>query len=151
MLGASTRLETAVGSRPKLNTIKTSTTKTTAERIPVRARNSTTRSLAAAVQACRSALGTGIAILLRDLQRVSAAPRRQMHESPRAHERDVRRELRPLFDVVCHQNRRTTLFHHVAQKAAKRFCRDAIETGELLLEQHEPRVGDPGPCATHTV
>src|SRR5512145_2913718 len=107
MLGASTRLGTAVGSRPKLNTIRTSTTKTTADRIPVRARNSTNRSLAAIVQACRSSLGNGIAILLRDLRRISAAPRRQVHESPRAHERDVGREPRAFLHVVGDQHRRT--------------------------------------------
>src|SRR5260221_7670435 len=140
MLGASTRLETAVGSRPKLNTIKTSTTKTTAERIPVRARNSTTRSLAATVQACRSRSGDRIAILLRDLLRSTAGARREMHEPAGAHEGDIGRELRSLFDVVCHQNRRTTLFHRIAQKAAKSFSRDAIEAGERLVEQQDCRV-----------
>src|SRR5216110_987827 len=140
MLGTSTRLETAVGSRPKLNTIKTSTTKTTAERMPVRARNSTTRSLAATVQAWRSRSGDRTAILRRDLLRSTAGARCEMDEPAGAHEGDVRRELRSLFDVVCHQNRRTTLFHHVAQKAAQRLGGDAIEAGERLVEQQNGRV-----------
>src|SRR5258705_219437 len=50
MLGTSTTLETAVGSRPKLNTISTSTTNTAADRIPVRERNSTSRSLDATIR-----------------------------------------------------------------------------------------------------
>src|SRR6266566_3901612 len=122
MLGTSTTLETAVGSRPKLNTISTSTT------------------LAATVQAWRSRSGDRTAILLRDLLRTTAGARREMDEAAGAHEGDVRRELRSLFDVVCHQNRRTTLFHHVAQKAAQRLGRDAVEAGERLVEQQNRRV-----------
>src|SRR5437899_11606365 len=80
MLGASTRLETAVGSRPKLNTIKTRTTNTTADRIPVRERNSTSRSFDAAAQAWRRLLDDGIAILLRHLRWPASAARREMHE-----------------------------------------------------------------------
>src|SRR5258706_585693 len=140
MLGTSTTLETAVGSRPKLNTISTSTTNTAADRIPVRERNSTSRSLAATVQAWRSRSGDRTAILLRNLLRSTAGARREMDEAAGAHEGDVRRELRSLFDVVCHQNRRTTLFHHVAQQAAKRFGRDAIEARERLIEQQDRRV-----------
>src|SRR6266576_261627 len=140
MLGTSTTLETAVGSRPKLNTISTSTTNTAADRIPVRERNSTSRSLDATVQAWRSRSGDRTAILLRDLLRTTAGARREMDETAGAHEGDVRRELRSLLDVVCHQNRRTTLFHHVAQKAAQRLGRDAIEAGERRVEQQHRRV-----------
>src|SRR6266576_5449326 len=140
MLGTSTTLATAVGSRPKLNTISTSTTNTAADRIPVRERNSTSRSLDATVQAWRSRLGDRTAILRRDLLRSTAAARREMDETAGAHEGDVRRELRSLFDVVCHQNRRTTLFHHVAQKAAQRFGRNAVEARERLIEQQDRRV-----------
>src|SRR5258706_7098082 len=134
MLGTSTTLETAVGSRPKLNTISTSTTNTAADRIPVRERNSTSRSLDATVQAWRSRSGDRIAILLRDLLMITAGARREMDEAAGAHERNFRRELRSLFDVVCHQNSRTTLFHHVAQKEAKRLGCDAIEARERLVE-----------------
>src|SRR5438034_5118516 len=67
MLGARSTLETAVGSRPKLNTTSTSTTKTAAERIAVRERNSTSRSLEATAQAWRRSLGDCIAIVLAHL------------------------------------------------------------------------------------
>src|SRR5258705_12790723 len=113
MLGTSTTLETAVGSRPKLNTISTSTTNTAADRIPVRERNSTSRSLDATVQAWRSRSGDRIAILLRDLLRATSGARRAMDQTARAHERDDRRELRSPFHFACHTHRPSTLIHQV--------------------------------------
>src|SRR2546430_2375284 len=98
MLGARSTLETAVGSRPKLNTTSTRTTNTAAERIAVRDRNSTRRSLAATVQLWRRSSGNRIAILLAHLRRPATRPRREMHEPARAHERDVGREARALLD-----------------------------------------------------
>src|SRR2546430_8127400 len=67
MLGARSIVATAVGSRPKLNTVRTSAVNTTAESRAVRVRNSSTRSLRATVHACprssrigyRSAVGRG--------------------------------------------------------------------------------------------
>src|SRR5204862_209095 len=104
MLGARSTLETAVGSRPKLNTTSTSTTKTAAERIAVRERNSTSRSLEATVQAWRRSLGDCIAIVLAHLLGTSPGPRSEMREAARAHECDVGRELRTFIDIVGHQD-----------------------------------------------
>src|SRR5690349_8527568 len=140
MLGARSMFETAVGSRPKFNTTSTSTTNTATDRIAVRERNSTSRSLDAMVQAWRSRSGDRSAVLLRDLRRSTAGTRRALDKAAGAHEGDVRRELRSLFDVVCHQHGRTTLFHHVAQKAAQSLRGDAIETRERLVEQQDRRV-----------
>src|SRR5580765_1210841 len=106
MLGARSTLEIAVGSRPKMNTTSTSTTKTAAERIAVRERNSTSRSLEATAQAWRRRLGDRIAIVLAHLFRTATGARRKVYEASRAHERDVGRELRPLLDIVGHQDRR---------------------------------------------
>src|SRR4051812_4190995 len=107
MLGARSTLETAVGSRPKLNTTSTSTTKTATERIAVRDRNSTSRSLDATAQAWRRRLGDRIAIILAHLFRTSAGARREVHESAGAHERDVRRESGAFFHVVGDEQRGT--------------------------------------------
>src|SRR5204862_220948 len=84
MLGARSTLETAVGSRPKLNTTSTRTTNTAAERIAVRDRNSTRRSLAATVQLWRRSSGNRMAILLAHLRRPATRPRRDVHEPARA-------------------------------------------------------------------
>src|SRR5439155_1685887 len=53
MLGARSIVATAVGSRPKLNTVSTSAVNTTADSTAVRVRNSRSRSLRAIVQAWR--------------------------------------------------------------------------------------------------
>src|SRR6266513_3908841 len=106
MLGARSTLEIAVGSRPKLNTTSTSTTKTAAETIAVRERNSTSRSLEATAQAWRRSLGDRIAVVLAHLVRPAPGARGTMHESSGAHEGDVRGEPRPFFHVVRHQNAR---------------------------------------------
>src|SRR6266513_2542445 len=87
MLGARSTLEIAVGSRPKLNTTSTSTTKTAAE-------------------AWRRSLGDRIAVVLAHLFRPAPGARGTMHESSGAHEGDVRGEPRPFFHVVRHQNAR---------------------------------------------
>src|SRR2546427_11068650 len=106
MLGARSTLEIAVGSRPKLNTTSTSTTKTAAERIAVRERNSTSRSLDATAQAWRSRSGDRIAIILGHLRRPARAAGGEMHEPAGAHECDLGREARTFFSVVGHQHRR---------------------------------------------
>src|SRR5882672_12273103 len=99
MLGARSTLETAVGSWPNWNTTNTSTTKTATERIAVRERNSTSRSLEATVQAWRRSLGDRIAIVLAHLLGTSPGAGGKLHESPGAHERDVRGEPRPFLHV----------------------------------------------------
>src|SRR2546430_5800466 len=84
MLGARSIVATAVGSRPKLNTVRTSAVNTTAESRAVRVRNSSTRSLRATVHACprssrigyRSAVGRG------DLGGAPRPPPRHLHQPP---------------------------------------------------------------------
>src|SRR6266568_1701436 len=134
MLGARSTLETAVGSRPKLNTT------TAAERIAVRDRNSTRRSLAATVQLWRRSSGNRIAILLAHLHRPATRPWREMHEPARAHEGDVGREARALLDVVGHQHRRPSRAGMLCQQPAQRLRRDAVEASERLIEQQYGRI-----------
>src|SRR5438270_628339 len=102
MLGARSIVATAVGSRPKLNTVRTRAVNTTAESRAVRVRNSSSRSLRATVQACasRSRIGHGPAVRLRDLARPPSTARGHLHEPPVPLERHVRRELDTLVDVV---------------------------------------------------
>src|SRR3989442_15863479 len=104
--GGNSTAGTGVRSRPKLNASKTRMTKAAAETMPVRARNSTSRSLRATRHAYfaqsgtrggasdRAAIGEG------NVTRVTAGPRRELHKAAVAHERDVGRELRSLFHVV---------------------------------------------------
>src|SRR6266480_3607210 len=102
MLGARSTAATAVGSRPKLNTIRTRTVKTAAERIAVRERNSMSKSLRARRQACRSVSATRDRLPVCGGDPIDAAsrPRLEPHEPARAHERHVRRQLGSFFDVV---------------------------------------------------
>src|SRR5258705_3303475 len=109
MLGARSTLETAVGSCPNWNTTNTSTTKTATERIAVRERNSTSRSLEATVQAWRMSLGNRIAIVLAHLLATSPGPLSEMREPARAHEGDVGGEVRTFIDIVGHQDGRHAL------------------------------------------
>src|ERR1700746_333218 len=103
MLGARSMLETAVGSRPKLNTTRTSTTNTATERRAVRDRNSTSRSLDATAQPWRRTRGDCTPLPLGNLLGPTAGARREMHEPPGAHERDVGGEPRAFLHVVRHQ------------------------------------------------
>src|SRR5260370_2467985 len=84
MLGARRSAGTAVGSRPKLNTVSTRAVNTAADRTAVRVRNSSTRSLRATTHAASSssAIGHGAPVRLGDLARRPAAPPRQFHEPP---------------------------------------------------------------------
>src|SRR5213078_4006181 len=140
MLGARSTLEIAVGSRPKLNTTSTSTTNTATERIAVRERNSTSRSLEATAQAWRSTSGDRIAILLAHLLGPAAAARRKMHEATGAHEGDVGREPGALLHVVGHEHRGSARRGVLPEEPAERFGRDAIEARERLVEQQHRRV-----------
>src|SRR3989442_366334 len=81
---------TAVGSRPKLNTVSTRAVNTTADTMAVRVRNSSTSSLRATLHACRSRSAIGppspspfrhhTTVLLGDLGGAAAAARRELNE-----------------------------------------------------------------------
>src|SRR6267142_1850039 len=144
MLGARSTLEIAVGSRPKLKTTSTSTTKTAAERIAVRERNSTSRSLEATAQAWRRSLGDRIAVVLAHLLGTAPGAGGKLHESPGAHERDVRGEPRPFLHVVRHQNARATGRGMLGEQTAEGFGGNAIEAGKWLVEQQHRRIVDQG-------
>src|SRR5438128_728186 len=118
MVGARSMVGTAVGSRPKLNTVRTSAVNTTAEMRAVRVRNSSTRSLRATVHACTSSspIEHRPPVRLGDLGRPPPAPRREMDEPSATLERHVGRELDPLVHVVRRQ------YQHAAppRRAARR-------------------------------
>src|SRR5438093_13706269 len=97
MLGARSIVATAVGSRPKLNTVRTRAVNTTAESSAVRVRNSSTRSLRAMIHACASSsiIGHRLPVRLGDLGRPAAAARRVVHEPPPPLKRDIGGELDP--------------------------------------------------------
>src|SRR2546425_12193189 len=87
---------TAVGSRPKLNTVSTRAVNTSADTMAVRVRNSSTRSLRATLHACRSRSAIGpppppppplrprTTILLGDLGGAPGAARRGLKETAAA-------------------------------------------------------------------
>src|SRR2546425_12136516 len=89
IVGARSRVDTAVGSRPKLNTVSTRAVNTTAETMAVRVRNSSSRSLRATAHACRnsSAIGHGAPVGCGDLGGGARSARRGVHEPPPALER----------------------------------------------------------------
>src|SRR5207244_5724064 len=101
-VGARSITDTAVGSRPKLNTVSTRAVNTTAETMAVRVRNSSSRSLRATVHACRSSssIGHGTPVGGGDLGGAPRTARREVHEPPASLERDVRGELDSLIHVV---------------------------------------------------
>src|SRR2546426_10356818 len=101
IVGARSRADTAVGSRPKLNTVSTRAVNTTAETMAVRVRNSSSRSLRATAHACRnsSAIGHGAPVGCGDLGGAARSARREVHEPPASLERDVGGELRTLIHV----------------------------------------------------
>src|SRR6266850_4908125 len=142
ILGARSTAATAVGSRPKLNTSKTSTVNTTAERIAVRDRNSTSRSLRTTCHAWRrmSATGHRPAVRVGDLGRAAPAAGREVHEAARPHERHVGRELGPLFDVVRDQDGGAASRSLLGQEPPELFGRRAVEPREGLVEQQHARI-----------
>src|SRR3989442_15724875 len=91
IVGARSRADTAVGSRPKLNTVSTRAVNTTAETMAVRVRNSSSRSLRATAHACRnsSGIGHGAPVGCGDLGGAARSPRRQGDETPAALEPGV--------------------------------------------------------------
>src|SRR5712691_3749141 len=108
MVGERSMVGTAVGSRPKLNTVRTSAVNTTAETMAVRVRNSSTRSLRATVHACASSSLIGPshrpAVRLRDLGGFPPCAGRKVDEASAPLERYVGRELDPLVHVVRRQH-----------------------------------------------
>src|SRR5438034_4145391 len=110
MVGARSMVGTAVGSRPKLNTVRTSAVNTMAETRAVRVRNSSSRSLRATVHACASSSPIGPRapnrppVRLRDVGGPPPCARRKVDEAAAPLERDVGRELDPLVDVVRRQH-----------------------------------------------
>src|SRR5258706_6993805 len=139
MLGARSTAATAVGSRPKLKIIKTSTVNTTADRIAVRERNSTSRSLRARRQAWRNTSATRhrAAIGVGDLGGAAAMARCDLYEAAFPHERDVGRQLRSLFDVVGDQHRDAACRRLAGEDGAGIFGGGGGEAPERVIEgQH---------------
>src|SRR2546425_10038516 len=103
---------TAVGSRPKLNTVSTRAVNTSADTMAVRVRNSSTRSLRATLHACRSRSAIGppspspppfrhrTTILPGDLGGAPAAAPPALNEPAASLERPHARELHALVHVV---------------------------------------------------
>src|SRR5439155_1127160 len=110
MVGARSMVGTAVGSRPKLNTVRTSAVNTTVETIAVRVRNSSSRSFRATVHAWAnsSSIGHRPPVRLRDSGGFPPAPRREVNEPAVPLERHVGSELDPLVDVVRRQHDHAT-------------------------------------------
>src|SRR6266566_772713 len=146
MLGAMSTAATAVRSRPNLNASKTRMTKAAAETMPVRARNSTSRSLRATRHAYFAQSGTRggasdrAAIGVGNVARVTAGPRRELHKAAVAHERDVGRELRSLFHVVRDEHRGAAGGGVLRQEPTESLARDPVESRERLIEQQHMRV-----------
>src|SRR3989442_1404235 len=122
MLGARSIAATAVGSRPKLNTIRTSAANTTAESIAVRVRNSSTRSLRASVHAWRSVSPTGHRppVLFGHGAGRAAAARPQGHEPAALLKRDVGGELDALVHVVRREHHDPPRAGELREQAANR-------------------------------
>src|SRR5437867_4593718 len=110
MVGARSSVGTAVGSRPKLNTVRTSAVNTTAETRAVRVRNSSTKSFRATVHACASSspIGHRPPVRFRDLGGPSPPTRRELNEPAAPLERHVGGELDPLIYVVRRQHDHAT-------------------------------------------
>src|SRR3989442_7836671 len=151
MLGARSIAATAVGSRPKLNTIRTSAANTTAERIAVRVRNSSTRSLRASVHAWRSVSATGHRPPeLRGHRTGRADPARPKgHEPAALLKRDVGGELDALVHVVRREHHDPPRAGELCEQAAQLGRRRQVESRERLAPHQHPRLvqqraGDPG-------
>src|SRR5690349_15115927 len=146
MLGARSIVATAVGSRPKLNTVSTSAVNTTAEISAVRVRNSSRRSLRATVQACArtSRIGTaathGPPVRLGDLVCAAVAPRRVGHEPTPPLKGDVGGELDALVHVVRGQDHHAAGAAQLTQQGAKLAGGGEVESRERLIEQQDLRI-----------
>src|SRR5438128_303452 len=142
MLGARSIVATAVGSRPKLNTVRTSAVNTTAESRAVRVRNSSTRSLRATVHACPSSSRIGHCPTVRrgDLRGAARPARRQLHEPPVPLERNVRGELDTLVDIVRREHEHAPRAAQLAQQRSQLGHGREIEPRERLVEQQHAGV-----------
>src|SRR2546428_182715 len=142
MLGARSIAATAVGSRPKLNTMRTSAVNTTAERIAVRVRNSSTRSLRASVHAWRSVSLTGHypPVLFGHRAGRAAAARPKGHEPAALLERDVGGELDALVHVVRRNHHDPPRAGELRQQAAELGRRRQVEAREGLVQQQHARL-----------
>src|SRR3989454_753312 len=151
MLGARSITATAVGSRPKLNTMRTSAANTTAERIAVRVRNSSTKSLRASVHAWRSVSPTGHRppVLCGHRTGRADAARPKGHEPAALLKRDVGGELDALVHVVRREHHDPPRAGELCEQAAQLGRRCEVESRERLVQQQHPRLvqqraGDPG-------
>src|SRR6266571_926446 len=124
LTGASSNPSSAWFSSSSWNArFRTRTVNTTAERIAVRERNSTSRSLRARRQACRntSATGHGPPVGVGDLGGPAPAAGRELHEPASMHERDVGRELRSFLDVVRDEHGDAPLGRLLGEEPAELF------------------------------
>src|SRR5689334_13399958 len=147
MLGARSSVETAVGSRPKLNTVRTRAVNTSAETIAVRDRNSSVRSLRAMVQACRHnsrmvppRLSYGANVRVRDFRRPASTPRLVLHEPAAQLKSDVRRQLRPFIHVVRREHDDPARAAQGSEKRAELPRGGEVQAGEGLVEEEHLRI-----------
>src|SRR2546425_6202247 len=122
---------TAVGSRPKLNTVSTRAVNTTADTMAVRVRISSTRSLRATLHACRSRSAIGppspspspfrhrTTVLLGDLGGAAAAARRELNEPAAPLEGHHAGELDALVHVVGREHDATPPPPQLSQQRAQ--------------------------------
>src|SRR5881296_870755 len=144
MVGARSRVGMAVGSRPKLNTVRTSAVNTTAETRAVRVRSSSSRSLLATVQACRSssAIAHRPAIRVGDLHRVTPAAGREVDEASPPLKGHVGRELDPLVHVVRGEHGDAARTAQLAEQRPELRRRGEVEPREGLVEKQHLRFVD---------
>src|SRR5690348_9828071 len=137
MPGARSSTAVAVGSRPKLNTINTSTVKTSVETNAVRLRSSITRSLRAMSHAWRSRsdMTHRPPVRFGDLGRAAPRPRRVFHKLASHLECDLRRELGALLHVVRGDDHRAPGRRVIREQPPEVACRGEVETGERLIQQ----------------
>src|SRR5437660_1247209 len=65
-----------------------------------------------------------------------------MHEAARAHEGDVRRELRPFFDIVGHKYCRPAFGGLLTQQLPQLFGSHSVQAGKGLVQEQYARVMD---------
>src|SRR6266705_3897563 len=137
MPGARSSTAVAVGSRPKLNTISTSTVKTSVETNAVRLRSSITRSLRASAHAWRSRSDMTHRPPVRcgDLRCPATPPRRVLHELAAHLERDLGGELGPLLYVVRRDHHRAASRRILGQETPEAVGRCEVEARERLVQQ----------------
>src|SRR2546430_15946717 len=135
-LGARSMVATAVGSRPKLNTVRTSAVNTTAESRAVRVRNSSTRSLRAIVNAWPSSsrIAYGLPVRRGDLGGAPSPARRQLHEPPLPLERHVRGELDTPVHVLRREHQHPPRAAQLPQQVPQLRRGREIEPGEWLVQ-----------------